>query len=87
MLGTWSTISVFRTPAVCPDGYYGDHCMTPCNCSAEGTWQCDPVKGCVCGRGFVGANCDLPASSAVVIDKAGGILNVNPHPHRDGPVN
>ena len=41
----------------CPEGYYGDHCMHPCECPNE-NFVCDPVLGCVCRIGFVGPNCE-----------------------------
>ncbi|CAH2105448.1 unnamed protein product [Euphydryas editha] len=54
----------------CPEGYFGDHCMEACNCSSEGNWVCDPVKGCVCQRGYIGDRCDIHASDAIIIDRA-----------------
>ncbi|XP_050685558.1 protein draper-like [Leptidea sinapis] len=44
--------------------------MEACNCSSQGHWMCDPVRGCVCHRGFIGEQCDVPASDAVVIAHA-----------------
>ncbi|XP_028030978.1 protein draper-like, partial [Bombyx mandarina] len=54
----------------CPEGYFGDHCMEACNCPSAGNWVCDPVRGCVCQRGFIGEGCDQHASEAVVIGEA-----------------
>ncbi|CAH2071184.1 unnamed protein product, partial [Iphiclides podalirius] len=59
----------------CPEGYFGDHCMEPCNCPSNGNWVCDPVKGCVCHRGYIGEHCDINASDAIHIDQAAGSSN------------
>ncbi|XP_013138696.1 PREDICTED: multiple epidermal growth factor-like domains protein 6 [Papilio polytes] len=54
----------------CPEGYFGDHCMEACACPARGSWQCEPVRGCVCRRGYVGEHCDTHAADAIHIDHA-----------------
>jgi hypothetical protein len=38
---------------VCPEGYYGDHCMMPCECPNE-NFLCHAKDGCVCRQGFTG---------------------------------
>lgn len=38
---------------VCPEGYYGDHCMEPCDCKND-FYICHPVEGCVCRHGYTG---------------------------------
>lgn len=52
---------------VCPEGYFGDHCLDPCECDND-NFICDPAKGCVCRVGFAGRDC-LPPSAATVHDK------------------
>ncbi|KAJ8931330.1 hypothetical protein NQ314_015768 [Rhamnusium bicolor] len=42
---------------VCPEGYYGDHCMIPCECKND-NFFCHPAEGCVCKHGFAGKNCE-----------------------------
>lgn len=42
---------------VCPEGYYGDHCMTPCECKND-NFICHPVDGCICKHGFTGEFCE-----------------------------
>lgn len=49
---------------VCPEGYFGDHCLDPCECDND-NFICDPAKGCVCRAGFAGKDC-LPPSAATV---------------------
>jgi multiple epidermal growth factor-like domains protein 10/11 len=60
---------------VCPEGYFGDHCLDPCECDND-NFICDPAKGCVCRVGFAGRDC-LPPSAATVHDneaaKEGGL--------------
>lgn len=43
--------------SVCPEGYYGDHCMKPCECPNE-NFVCHPADGCVCRQGYAGDDCD-----------------------------
>ena len=38
---------------VCPEGYYGDHCMEPCDCKND-FYICHPVDGCICRHGYTG---------------------------------
>ncbi|XP_038223185.1 protein draper [Zerene cesonia] len=56
----------------CPEGYFGDHCMEACNCSSSGHWTCDPVRGCVCARGYIGDACELHASDAITVAQTEG---------------
>ncbi|KAL4716618.1 hypothetical protein ACJJTC_008253 [Scirpophaga incertulas] len=49
--------------------------MEACNCSSSGNWVCHPEKGCICHRNFIGENCDVHASDAIVIGKAEGASN------------
>lgn len=42
---------------VCPEGYFGDHCMTPCQCESD-NFICHPAEGCICKHGFTGEHCD-----------------------------
>ncbi|KPJ08907.1 hypothetical protein RR48_01671 [Papilio machaon] len=44
--------------------------MEPCDCPAHGSWECDPVRGCVCRRGYIGEQCDVHAADAIHIDHA-----------------
>lgn len=41
---------------VCPEGYYGDHCMEPCQCPNE-NFVCHSVTGCICKHEWSGPNC------------------------------
>lgn len=47
--------------AVCPEGYFGEHCMETCNCKSEG-FICSPAEGCICRYGHEGENCDRKIS-------------------------
>lgn len=38
---------------VCPEGYYGDHCMEPCDCKND-NFLCQPADGCKCKHGYGG---------------------------------
>jgi hypothetical protein len=42
---------------VCPEGYFGDHCMTPCECKND-NFMCHPAQGCICRHGYAGKDCD-----------------------------
>lgn len=39
--------------SVCPEGYYGDHCMEPCECKND-FFMCHPAEGCICRHGYTG---------------------------------
>lgn len=43
---------------VCPEGFYGEHCMRSCQCASP-NFVCQATDGCVCRKGFSGENCDL----------------------------
>lgn len=62
----------FSPYVVCPEGYYGDHCMEPCECKND-FFTCHAVQGCVCRRGYTGVNCDeqLFAQSIQEKDESG----------------
>jgi hypothetical protein len=38
---------------VCPEGYYGDHCMEACECIND-FFICHPSEGCICKHGHGG---------------------------------
>lgn len=38
---------------MCPDQYYGDHCMNLCDCPTD-KFICHAVSGCVCRQGYTG---------------------------------
>jgi hypothetical protein len=42
---------------ICPEGYFGDHCMTPCECKND-NFMCHPAQGCICRHGYAGKDCD-----------------------------
>lgn len=42
---------------VCPEGYYGLHCIESCQCKSD-KFVCHVKEGCVCRQGFRGENCD-----------------------------
>ncbi|XP_062615400.1 fibrillin-1-like [Saccostrea cucullata] len=46
-----------RTCSVCDGFSYGWNCKTPCECRA-GASHCDPVIGCRCKNGWIGAKCN-----------------------------
>lgn len=43
---------------VCPEGFYGNHCMEPCLCSSP-NFVCHAAKGCICRVGFTGEDCSI----------------------------
>ncbi|XP_076437418.1 uncharacterized protein LOC143276674 [Babylonia areolata] len=47
-----------RDCTVCDEYHWGDDCANDCNCSPLNTERCDPVTGCVCNSGWLGATCD-----------------------------
>lgn len=49
---------------VCPEGYFGGHCMDTCKCKSEG-FICHPATGCVCRQGHEGENCERKISEAL----------------------
>lgn len=55
----WQIIYDFT---VCPDQYYGDHCMSICNCPSE-KFICHAVDGCVCRHGYTGTSRTLYLSA------------------------
>lgn len=57
---------------VCPEGYFGDHCMTPCECKND-NFYCHPSEGCICKHGFKGDLCD-----------ESNILRIQQQPDEDG---
>lgn len=42
---------------VCEYPSFGVNCSETCYC-AENALRCDPVRGCICGRGWAGSSCD-----------------------------
>lgn len=48
---------------VCPEGFYGLHCMEFCSCLSP-QFVCHAAHGCICRQGFVGTNCMTPSRSA-----------------------
>lgn len=54
-----------RCDEVCPEGFYGDHCMKSCECPA-GNFACHPAKGCVCSLGYYGEKCDKSRHEAKI---------------------
>ena len=44
---------------ICPEGYYGINCVTPCGCHWNGTYDCDHIDGtCNCTEFWNGTLCD-----------------------------
>lgn len=58
---------------VCPEGYYGDHCMQPCECPNE-NYVCHAVEGCVCRRNYGGENCEEEILSQIKGKKFSNLL-------------
>jgi hypothetical protein len=50
-----------RCEEVCPEGFFGSHCMNTCNCPNL-NFACHPALGCVCKSGFRGSNCNVAAT-------------------------
>lgn len=57
--------------SVCPEGYYGDHCMEPCECKND-NFVCHSAKGCICRHGYTGPNCEDEIFSRNIQEKAEG---------------
>lgn len=57
--------------AVCPEGYYGDHCMTPCECKND-NFVCHPAEGCICRHGYTGENCNSTLYASTVQEREEG---------------
>lgn len=60
-----SSINVIMFLLVCPEGYYGLHCIEQCNCPSA-RFQCHVAEGCVCRQGYEGKLCDIPKSQQVI---------------------
>lgn len=58
-----------RCDEVCPDGFYGNHCMDPCNCPGTGNFLCHAAKGCVCQAGYKGKNCDVKMQDELIQER------------------
>lgn len=41
---------------VCPEGYYGQHCLGECACP-NNKFVCHAAHGCICRQGFTGEDC------------------------------
>lgn len=41
---------------VCPEGYYGQHCLGECACKSD-RFVCHAAHGCICRQGFTGEDC------------------------------
>ncbi|XP_052216781.1 fibrillin-2-like [Dreissena polymorpha] len=37
---------------------WGLNCSQTCDCTGRGAEKCDPVRGCVCSKGWTGSSCD-----------------------------
>lgn len=60
---------------VCPEGYYGDHCMFPCECPND-NFQCHPVQGCVCRHGLTGINCEEQLYASIKQNQSDSITSI-----------
>lgn len=47
---------------VCPEGFYGQHCMEFCSCLST-QYVCHVAYGCICRQGFMGTDCMTPSRS------------------------
>lgn len=56
-------LPIFFLFLVCPEGYFGDHCMTPCECKND-NFFCHAAKGCICRHGLGGEDCNEALSLA-----------------------
>lgn len=45
---------------VCPEGFYGKHCMEFCSCPSP-QFVCHAARGCICRLGFDGIDCLTPS--------------------------
>ncbi len=53
-----SLLYYFLTLTACESGYWGNGCLSKCQCR-ENSVGCDPVTGqCVCEAGFTGDHCE-----------------------------
>lgn len=57
-----------RCDEVCPEGFYGNHCMESCNCPS-GNFVCHAAHGCVCSSGYTGDKCDVSLAEAKIHQK------------------
>jgi hypothetical protein len=53
--GINATRTIFRI--ACEPPFFGADCASKCECDVGAT-SCDPVRGCVCGAGWTGTNCE-----------------------------
>lgn len=60
-----------RCDEVCPEGFYGNHCMDACECPA-GNFLCHAARGCVCMVGWSGKNCDERMAQARIDEGSSG---------------
>lgn len=51
---------------VCPEGFFGEHCMSLCDCSSQ--FVCHAAKGCVCRKGYTGKDCETSSEDAQKIE-------------------
>ncbi|XP_053395504.1 uncharacterized protein LOC123523715 isoform X3 [Mercenaria mercenaria] len=42
----------------CEYPLWGHNCKNECKCTGQGTFDCDPVRGCICREGWYGDTCD-----------------------------
>lgn len=57
---------IYRLLLVCPEGFYGLHCMEFCSCPSA-QFVCQVARGCVCRQGFMGPTCETPSRDAAAI--------------------